>query len=76
MTLKAVILGIGRMGLALIMVSAGVQVIPAAEAGLVSRLATVLAPARLMVGESPGADGSLRGAIVMARVLGRVLMGR
>ena len=59
------------------MVSAGVQLIPAAETGLVSRLETVLAPVRvqLMVSEAPGPTALFEGTVVMA-VLGHALMGR
>jgi drug/metabolite transporter (DMT)-like permease len=70
-----VIFGIGQMGLALIMFSAGVQLIPAAEAGLVSVLETVLAPiwVWLAVGEVPGRPALTGGAVVMAAVLGHAL---
>jgi drug/metabolite transporter (DMT)-like permease len=71
-----IIFGIGQMGLALIMFSAGVQLIPAAEAGLVSVLETVLAPiwVWLVVGEVPGLMALVGGAVVMAAVLGHALM--
>src|SRR5215212_2490763 len=69
------IFGICQMGLGLLMFSAGVQLIPAAEAGLVSVLETVLAPiwVWLAVGEVPGHLALIGGAIVMIAVLGHLL---
>jgi drug/metabolite transporter (DMT)-like permease len=63
-----VIFGVGQMGLALIMFSAGAQLIPAAEVGLVTVLETVLAPiwVWLAVGEVPGPTALAGGAVVMA----------
>lgn len=63
--------GVGQMGLALLMFTAGVRLIPSADAGLISVLEAVLAPlwAWLAVGEDPGARTLLGGAIVVAAVL-------
>jgi drug/metabolite transporter (DMT)-like permease len=69
------IFGICQMGLGLVMFSAGVQLIPAAEAGLVSVLETVLAPiwVWLAVGEVPGRLALIGGAIVMIAVVGHLM---
>ncbi|MET0528285.1 MAG: DMT family transporter, partial [Microvirga sp.] len=70
------IFGICQMGLGLVMFSAGVQLIPAAEAGLVSVLETVLAPILvwLAVGEVPGRLALIGGGIVMIAVLGHLVI--
>jgi drug/metabolite transporter (DMT)-like permease len=72
------IFGICQMGLGLVMFSAGVQLIPAAEAGLVSVLETVLAPiwVWLAVGEVPGRLALVGGGIVMIAVLGHLVTER
>jgi len=72
------IFGICQIGLGLVMFSAGVQLIPAAEAGLVSVLETVLAPiwVWLAVGEVPGRLALIGGGIVMIAVLGHLLTER
>ena len=69
------VFGICQMGLGLVMFSAGVQLIPAAEAGLVSVLETVLAPVWvwLAVGEVPGLLALIGGSIVMIAVLGHLM---
>jgi len=63
------IFGLCQMGLGLVMVSAGVQLIPAAEAGLISVLETVLAPiwVWLAVGEVPGRLALIGGGIAATR---------
>jgi len=63
--------GVGQMGLALVMFTAGVRLIPSADAGLISVLEAVLAPlwAWLAVGEDPGVRTMLGGAIVVVAVL-------
>jgi len=72
------IFGIGQMGLGLVMFSAGVQLIPAAEAGLASVLETVLAPiwVWLAVGEVPGPLALIGGGVVMVAVLGHLVAER
>ncbi len=72
------VFGICQMGLGLVMFSAGVQLIPAAEAGLVSVLETVLAPIGvwLAVGEVPGPLALIGGGIVMIAVLGHLVTER
>jgi drug/metabolite transporter (DMT)-like permease len=62
--------GIGQMGIALLMFTAGVRLIPAADAGLISVLEAVFAPiwTWLAVGENPGPRAMLGGAIVVAAV--------
>ncbi|MBV9785031.1 MAG: DMT family transporter [Acidisphaera sp.] len=63
--------GIGQMGLALVLFTAGVRLIPAADAGLISVLEAVLAPlwAWLAVGENPGLRTMVGGAIVVGAVV-------
>ena len=72
------IFGICQMGLGLVMFSAGVQLIPAAEAGLASVLETVLAPiwVWLAVGEVPGPLALIGGGVVMVAVLGHLVAER
>ena len=64
--------GIGQMGIALLMFTAGVRLLPAADAGLISVLEAVLAPlwTWLAVGENPGLRTLAGGAIVVAAVVG------
>ena len=72
------IFGICQMGLGLVMFSAGVQLISAAEAGLASVLETVLAPiwVWLAVGEVPGPLALIGGGVVMIAVLGHLVAER
>ncbi len=72
------VFGICQMGLGLIMFSAGVQRIPAAEAGLASVLETVLAPiwVWLAVGEVPGRLALIGGGVVLIAVLGHLVSER
>jgi len=65
------VFGFGQMGLALIMFTAGVRLIPAADAGLISCLESVLAPlwVWLVFAEDPGRNTLIGGAIVVAAVL-------
>jgi drug/metabolite transporter (DMT)-like permease len=72
------IFGICQMGLGLVMFSAGVQLIPAAEAGLASVLETALAPIGvwLAVGEVPSRLALIGGGIVMIAVLGHLVAER
>jgi len=63
--------GVGQMGIALLMFTAGVRLLPAADAGLISVLEAVFSPiwAWLAVGENPGTRALLGGAIVIVAVV-------
>jgi drug/metabolite transporter (DMT)-like permease len=63
--------GVVQMGLALVMFTTGVRLIPAADAGLISILEAVLAPVWvwLAFGEDPGWRTLVGGAVVMTAVL-------
>jgi drug/metabolite transporter (DMT)-like permease len=65
------VFGVVQMGIALVMFTAGVRLIPAADAGLISVLEAVLAPAWvwLAFAEDPGQMTLLGGAIVVVAVL-------
>ena len=67
--------GCVQMALGVVMFTAGVRLIPAADAGLLSVLECVLAPVWVwfMFGEDPGRATLLGGAIVMLSVLGTAL---
>lgn len=70
MALMAVF-GTFQMGLALVLFTTGVRLIPAADAGLLSVLETVLGPVVvwLAFGEDPGANTLIGGSIVVAAVV-------
>ena len=72
------IFGFGQMGLALIMFAAGIRLIPAADAGLISILESILAPiwVWLAFGENPGGNTILGGAIVISAVVAVALYER
>jgi drug/metabolite transporter (DMT)-like permease len=63
--------GVGQMGIALLMFTAGVRLLPAADAGLLSVLEAVFAPiwTWLAVGENPGTRALIGGSIVILAVL-------
>ncbi len=63
--------GIVQMGLALVMFTTGVRLIPATDAGLISILEAVLAPVWVWFafGENPGWRTLIGGAVVLAAVL-------
>ncbi len=63
--------GIGQMGLGLIMFTAGVRLIPAADAGLITVLEVIAAPiwVWLAFGENPGLRAIIGGSIVLAAVV-------
>lgn len=63
--------GCVQMGLGVVMFTAGVRLIPAADAGLLSVLECVLAPLWVWFafGENPGRDTLIGGAIVMLSVV-------
>jgi drug/metabolite transporter (DMT)-like permease len=65
------VFGIFQMGLALIMFTAGIRLIPAADAGLISVLESVLAPVLVWIAfaETPGTPTLVGGAVVIAAVL-------
>jgi len=64
--------GIGQMGIALLMFTAGIRLLPAADAGLITVLEAVLAPiwVWLVVGEDPGPRALIGGAIVILALVG------
>lgn len=64
------VFGVIQMGLALIMFTTGVRLIPSADAGLISVLEAVLAPIWVWIAfaENPGAMTLLGGAVVIAAV--------
>ncbi|HEX3500310.1 MAG TPA: DMT family transporter, partial [Stellaceae bacterium] len=68
--------GIGQMGLGLIMFTAGVRLIPVADAGLITVLEVILAPVWvwLVFGENPGLRAIIGGAIVLAAVIFHTLI--
>jgi len=68
--------GVGQMGLGLIMFTAGVRLIPAADAGLITVLEVIAAPVWvwLAFGENPGLRAIVGGAIVLAAVVFHTLI--
>jgi len=76
--LLLVLFGIGQMGLGLIMFTAGVRLMPAADAGLVSTLEVILMPfwVWLVYGENPGPRALAGGAIVLSAVVAHTLFER
>jgi drug/metabolite transporter (DMT)-like permease len=65
------VFGVVQMGVALLMFTAGVRLLPAADSGLISVLEAVFSPiwAWLAVGENPGNRALLGGAIVVVAVV-------
>ena len=65
------VFGVFQMGLALIMFTTGVRLIPSADAGLISVLEAVLAPAWvwLVFAEDPGLMTLIGGTVVVAAVI-------
>ena len=63
--------GCGQMGVALILFTEGVRLIPAADAGLISVLESVLAPlwVWLVFAEDPGRTTLVGGAVVVVAVI-------
>ena len=59
------------MGLGLLLFTAGVRLIPAADAGLITVLEVILAPVWvwLALGEDPGTRAMVGGTIVLAAVI-------
>jgi drug/metabolite transporter (DMT)-like permease len=70
--------GIGQMGLGLVCFMAGVRLLPAADAGLISVLESVLGPlwVWLAFGENPGTRAMIGGSIVLAAVVLHTLVER
>ena len=68
--------GVGQMGLGLVMFTAGVRLIPAADAGLITVLEVILAPiwVWLAFGENPGVRAMLGGVIVLGAVIAHTLV--
>jgi drug/metabolite transporter (DMT)-like permease len=65
------VFGVGQMGIGLVMFTAGVRLIPAADAGLITVIEVILAPAWvwLAFGENPGPRALIGGAIVLVAVI-------
>ena len=72
------VFGIFQMGIALIMFTAGVRLIPSADAGLISVLESVLAPLLVWVifAETPSTPTLIGGAVVIGAVLAAAMMER
>ncbi|MBV9753084.1 MAG: EamA family transporter [Hyphomicrobiales bacterium] len=70
--------GVGQMGFGLVMFTAGVRLIPAADAGLITVLEVILAPiwVWLAFGEDPGTRAILGGAIVLGAIIVHTLLER
>ena len=70
--------GVGQMGLGLVMFTAGVRLIPAADAGLITVLEVILAPIWVWFafGEDPGTPAILGGAIVLGAIIVHTVMER
>jgi len=68
--------GIGQMGVALTLFTAGVPLIPAADAGLITMVEVVLAPlwVWLAFSEDPGLRALPGGAVVLIAVIGHTLL--
>ncbi len=68
--------GVGQMGFGLVMFTAGVRLIPAADAGLITVLEVILAPmwVWLAFGENPGMRAMLGGAIVLGAIIAHTLL--
>jgi drug/metabolite transporter (DMT)-like permease len=72
------VFGIGQMGAGLVMFTAGVRLIPAADAGLITVLEVILAPiwVWLAFGENPGTRAILGGTIVLGAIIVHTLLER
>jgi len=72
------VFGVGQMGLGLVLFTAGVRLIPAADAGLITVLELILAPVWvwLAFGEDPGTRAMIGGAIVLAAVMAYTIFER
>ncbi len=70
-------LGVFQMGLALVFYTVGIRSVPALEATLILTLEPVLNPVWvfLAIGEAPGALALLGGALVLAAVIVRAVLG-
>jgi len=71
-----VLFGMGQMGIGLILFTAGVRLIPAAEAGLMSILESILAPLWVWFAltETPSEDTLVGGAIVLGAIVVHTLI--
>jgi drug/metabolite transporter (DMT)-like permease len=67
--------GVGQVGLGLVLFTAGVRLIPAADAGLITVLEVILAPiwVWLAFGENPGTRAVVGGTIVLAAVIAHTI---
>ena len=70
------VFGLFQMGLALILFTTGVRLIPAADAGLISVLESVLGPLLVWVvlGENPGLNTLIGGSIIIVAVIAAALL--
>lgn len=68
--------GAGQMGIGLILFTAGVRLIPGAEAGLISILESILSPlwVWILLSETPSVDTLVGGAIVLGAILVHTLV--
>ena len=71
-----VLFGVGQMGIGLILFTGGVRLIPAAEAGLMSVLESILSPLWVWIAltETPNADTLVGGAIVLGAIVVHTLV--
>ena len=69
-------LGVVQLGLGLVLFTLGIRYLPAAQAGLVALLETVLGPlwVWLAFGEGPSAMGLLGGAVVLGALIANTLL--
>lgn len=70
--------GVGQMGLGSVMFAAGVKLLPAADAGVITVLETVLGPLWVWIAfaETPSGAALLGGGMVIAAVIATALMER
>jgi len=68
--------GAGQMGIGLILFTAGVRLIPGAEAGLISILESILSPlwVWILLSETPSVDTLVGGAIVLGAIVAHTLV--
>lgn len=71
-----VLFGVGQMGIGLILFTGGVRLIPAAEAGLMSVLESILSPLWVWIAltETPSDDTLVGGAIVLGAIVAHTLV--
>jgi drug/metabolite transporter (DMT)-like permease len=69
------VFGVGQMGIGLVMFTAGVRLLPATDAGLITVIEVILAPlwVWLAFGEDPGPRALIGGAIVLVAVIAHTI---